>query len=71
MSPAQTTPVGRLAYSVPEFAELVGLSDEQIYKHIARGDLTPKFSGRKRIIPVAEAERFIAELPDEDQGPLR
>lgn len=60
----------RLAYSVPELAKLMGLSDEQIYRHIARGDLTPKFSGRKRIIPVAEAQRFIAELPDEDEGPL-
>lgn len=61
---------GRLSYSVPELAAMMGLSDEQIYRHIARGDLTPKFSGRKKIIPVAEAERFLASLPDEDEGAL-
>lgn len=60
----------RLAYSVPELAKLTGLSDQQIYNHIDRGDLSPKFSGRKRIIPVDEAKRFIAELPDENVGPL-
>lgn len=60
----------RLAYSVPELAALTGLSSRQIDKHIDRGDLTAKFSGTKRIIPVDEAHRFVRELPDEDRGPL-
>lgn len=61
---------GILAYSVPGLASALGISDRQLYKHIDRGDLTPKYSGTKKIIPVAEARRFLAELPDEDLGVL-
>lgn len=60
----------RLAYTVPQLAVAVGLSDQQLYNHIKRGDLTPKYSGRKAIIPVDEARRFVKDLPDEDLGPL-
>jgi hypothetical protein len=59
-----------LAYSVTALAKATSLSDQQIRNHITRGDLTPKFSGRKALIPVAEAKRFIDELPDEDLGAL-
>lgn len=61
---------GILAYSVPDLAKALGISDRQLYKHIDRGDLTAKYSGAKKIIPVAEAKRFLAELPDEDMGAL-
>ena len=60
----------RLAYTVPQLADRAGVSDEQIYKHIERGDLTPVYSGTKKLIPVDEARRFIAELPTEDLGRL-
>ncbi|MFJ4173471.1 hypothetical protein [Microbacterium sp. NPDC089696] len=60
----------RLAYSVPELAIAMGISDRQLYKHIDRGDLTAKYSGAKKIIPVSEAQRFIRELPEEDLGSL-
>lgn len=60
----------RLAYSVASLAKAVDVSGRQIYNHIERGDLSPKFSGRKAIIPVKEAVRFVDELPDEDLGPL-
>lgn len=62
--------IDRLAYTVPQLAAAVGVSDQQIYNHIKAGDLTPKYSGTKAIIPVDEARRFIAELPDENRGPL-
>lgn len=62
--------IERLAYTVPQLAEAVGVSDQQIYNHIKAGDLTPKYSGTKALIPVDEARRFIAELPDENRGPL-
>lgn len=65
-----TTEQKKLAYSVRELAEATGLSDQQIYNHINRGDITAKHSGTKKIILAAEAERFIAELPDEDRGAL-
>lgn len=41
-----------------------------MYKHIENRDLTPVYSGTKAVIPVAEAERFLATLPDEGRGPL-
>lgn len=62
--------IERLAYTVPQLAEAVGVSDQQIYNHIKAGDLTPKYSGTKALIPVEEARRFIDELPDENLGPL-
>jgi hypothetical protein len=62
--------VPRLAYTVAELAAAIGVSDQQIYNHIKRGDIKPKYSGKKTIIPVAEAQRFFDELPDEDYGAL-
>lgn len=61
----------RRAYSVPEFAVRVGLSTDQIHRHIERGDLTAKYSGSKKLIPVSEADAFIDRLDDEDLGGLR
>lgn len=61
---------GILAYSVPQLAKALGISDRQLYKHLDRGDLNAKYSGAKKIIPVTEARRFLAELPDEDLGAL-
>lgn len=61
---------GRLAYSASELAAALGISPRQMYKHIVQRDLTPVYSGTKVVIPVAEAERFLRELPDEDRGPL-
>jgi len=65
-----TPAVEPLSYSVPDLAAALGISDRQLYKHLERGDLTAKFSGKKRIIPVEEARRFLRELPDEDLGSL-
>lgn len=66
-----TLPITRLTYTVAELAAATGLSDQQIYNHIERGDLSAKYSGTRRLITVAEAARFIEELPDEDLGPLK
>lgn len=60
----------RLAYSASELASALGISSRQMYKHIENRDLTPLYSGTKAVIPVAEAERFLAALPDENRGPL-
>lgn len=60
----------RFFYSVPELAVRCAMSDQQVYNHIKRGDITPRYSGRKILIPVDEAKRFAASLPDEDLGPL-
>jgi hypothetical protein len=62
--------VPRLAFTVTELAYAVGLSDQQIYNHLRRGDLTARYSGTKALIPVEEALRFVRDLPDENYGPL-
>lgn len=61
---------GRLASSASELAAALGISSRQMYKHIEHRDVTPVYSGTKAVIPVAEAERFLAALPDEIRGPL-
>jgi hypothetical protein len=61
---------GRLAYSASELAGAIGISPRQMYNHIERRDVSPVYSGTKAIIPVAEAERFLASLPDANRGPL-
>lgn len=61
---------GRLAYSASELAAAIGISARQMYKHIENRDVTPVYSGTKAVIPIAEAERFLAALPDENRGPL-
>lgn len=55
-----------LAFSVAQLATATGLSTRQIYKHIDRGDIVPKFSGTKKLVPTEEARRFIRELPEEE-----
>ncbi|WP_323986258.1 MerR family transcriptional regulator [Microbacterium plantarum] len=55
----------KLAYSIPDLAEAVGLSVSSIRDAIDRGDLRPKYPNRKPIIPAGEAERWIASLPEE------
>lgn len=57
-------------FSVAQLAAKCGVSTQQIYNHIAVGDISVVFSGRKKLIPVAEAERFRDSLPDEDRGAL-
>jgi hypothetical protein len=64
----KTSPVpvlDRLAYSIPNFAAAVDLSVEQVRKHIARGDLTPSYSGSKPLISREEGQRFLEALPAE------
>ena len=59
-----TTPVlTKLAYSLDEFAVAVSLSKAQLRKHIDAGDLVPSYSGAKPIVPLDEAQRFLATLP--------
>lgn len=60
----------RYFYSVAQLAEMCALSPQQIYNHIDRKDISVVYSGRKKLIPVAEAERFRDSLPDEDRGAL-
>ncbi|MFK4789847.1 helix-turn-helix domain-containing protein [Microbacterium sp. ZW T5_56] len=62
--------IPRLALTIAELAAAMGVSDDQLYKHVRNGDLTPRYSGTRMVVPMDEAIRFINELPDEDLGPL-
>jgi hypothetical protein len=56
----------RLAYSIPNFATAVGLSDDTIRKAIDSGDLIPSLptrAGRKPIITREEGLRWLRSLP--------
>ena len=64
MSSAAVEPLKRLAYSVRELAEATGLSDQAIYDAINNNELPARFVGKKRVVPVAEAEAWIESLPD-------
>lgn len=57
---------GILAFDIPRLSEVIGLSTRRLYQHIERRDLSAKYSGRKRIVPVEEARRFLRDLPDEE-----
>ncbi len=57
------TPISRLALTVPEAAEAIGVSPRQIY-NLARdyGLPTIKLGGR-RLVRLADLERWLSEQP--------
>lgn len=58
-------PVEPLGYSIQALADATHLSYETIRLAIQNNELAPKYSGRKAVIPVEEARRWLASLPDE------
>lgn len=57
---------GQLAYSIDHFAAVCDLSDWTIREAIRRGELVPKFPGKKKaLILREEGERWLQSLPDE------
>lgn len=57
-----TTP---LAYSVADAAAAVGISESSLKIAIAKGEITPRFLGIKKLIPHTELESWLASLPTE------
>ena len=56
----------RLAYSIAEAAEAVGISQDTNYRLIQRGELHPVLVGKRRIIPRAsllELQGIVTEGP--------
>ena len=51
----------RLAYSVAETAELLGISYASVYRLIQRGLLRTSGALRHKMIPLKEIERFLAD----------
>jgi hypothetical protein len=60
------TQLDKLAYSIPNFAKAVDLSETTVREAINKGDLIPSYPARKKpIIPTDEAKRWLAALPVE------
>jgi excisionase family DNA binding protein len=60
---AQAAPAGRLAYTVPEAADALGISERQVWRLVARGEVEAVEAPgtRRRLIRAAELERLITE----------
>ncbi|WP_143755036.1 AlpA family transcriptional regulator [Caulobacter sp. B11] len=56
-------PIQRLAYTIAEACAATGLSDDTLYRKHQAGEITMKKSGRRTLIPAADLERLIDNLP--------
>ena len=54
----------RLALSIKELSTALGISRSQTYKFIAAGALQTRKVGRRTIITMCEAHRFVNSLPE-------
>jgi excisionase family DNA binding protein len=57
-------PTQKLAYSVQEAGELVGLSRRMLYELMRTGELGSVKVGKRRLIRHADLERFLAQLDE-------
>jgi len=59
-------PEGQLAYTTDPFAAACDLSDWTIRRAIRRGELVPRYPGKKKaLILREEGERWLRSLPEE------
>jgi excisionase family DNA binding protein len=57
--------VERLAYSLAEAAEVVGVSLPTLRRAIDKGDIVPRYPSRRPVIPAAELQQWLDRLPTE------
>jgi len=55
----------KLAYTIPEAAEVTGLSVSSIRRHIAANNLTVRYPTKTPIILATELEAWLQALPAE------
>jgi len=55
------TSLPRLAYTLKETAQMLGISDKSVRRLIARNLLHPSKALRHLLIPLSEIERFLKE----------
>lgn len=53
----------KLAYTIPEAVKASGLSRDTLYRRHNDGVITMKKAGRRTLIPAADLEQLIADLP--------
>ena len=58
--------VNRIAVSIPEAAEMVGLSRAYLYGAVKAGQLRAKKAGKRSLVAVADLRDFYGGLPDKD-----
>ena len=51
------------ALSVEQFCHRYGVSRAHLYRLFEAGELTPRKTGRRTLIPIAEANRWLEALP--------
>jgi hypothetical protein len=56
-TPAEALP--KLAFSIPETSQIIGVSDVTVRRLLRRGKLRALSSLRHKIIPMSEIERFL------------
>jgi excisionase family DNA binding protein len=54
-----------LAVDTDTAARMLGLSPSTIRAYIRRGDLVPRYSGTKPLLPVEDLKEFLVRLPSE------
>lgn len=57
--------------SVEAFCQWAGIGRTATYREIAEGRLNPRKVGRRTLIPVAEAERWLSALPGPSNNDCR
>jgi len=57
-----TSGMVRLAYSVADAAQAIGISRSRLYEHISEGTIRPIKDGRRTLITLGELERFLQTL---------
>lgn len=53
----------KLAVSVQEGADMIGVSRAYLYRLFGQGVLTPRKVGRKSLLMVSDLEGYLASLP--------
>jgi excisionase family DNA binding protein len=60
------SPAHKLAFRIDEFCRAFGVGRSKFYELVARHEIRPVKSAKQTLIPVAEAERWLASLPPFD-----
>jgi hypothetical protein len=56
-------PLPKLSYSIEEFATMTSLSKAQVYLEISEGRLRVRKAGRRSLVALDEAQRWLTALP--------
>lgn len=55
---------GKLAYTVRQFCEGIGIGHTKFYQEVSEGRIKIKKCGKRSLVTVEEAQRYVASLPE-------